>query len=125
MQSFSWFQSTTWSLPRKDSYFLGICLDLSWPEKQRFNFELSLMSHFALLFCVMPRLGWRVIDFFEMCIWSYRRGRSECPQCHRRRQNRLFIQQQHKATYTEKTTIHPRTDQTAAHQSAASCRLPG
>lgn len=110
-------------LQLKDSHLLSINLNSHWLEKQRQEFELSLMSHFILLFSVMLCLQWRVIDVFKMCLWSYRRGHPECPQCHWRRQNHPSIQQQHKAVYTKKT-IHPQTDQTAAHQSGASCRLP-
>lgn len=98
--------------------------ELYWPEKQQWAFELSLMGHVVLVLCMMICLGWRRLMFLEMCIRSYRRGHPECLQCHWRRRNHPSIQRQHEAAYTKKTAIHPQTDQTAAHQSGASCRLP-
>lgn len=54
----------------KGSHLLGVNLSCHWPEKQQREFELSLMSHVALLFCVIICLGWRLMDFFFKCAFG-------------------------------------------------------
>lgn len=104
------------------SHLSSVSVNPHWLEEQRCELELNLMNHFILLFSVMLCLRWRVIDFLKCAfgvtgeaIQSVYNVSGGDKAIHRSAAAQGSPHQENNTSQTH---------QTAAHRSAASCRLP-
>lgn len=104
------------------SHLSSVSANPHWLEEERCELELNLMNHFILLFSVMLCLRWRVIDFLK-CAFGVTGEAIQSVYNVSGGDKAIRCSAAAQAAHTKKT-ICPQTDQTAIHQSAASCSLP-